>query len=602
MPALSKQKICQLIDTYKMSPEDKRVALFGAGNIGHAMTVYCRQRGIQIACIADNNPKLWGNDIDGITIIPVAQLKSYAPFLIILSGDFYKEMAAQLDADEWNNYLSYFLFKDLYDKKMVDFPEATSVERAYRWILQNQQKNGGVSVFRGSPYEYPEVTGYIIPTMLQYGFRDEALTMAQYLSSVANADGSFTSAGSEQIYLFDTAQALRGLNAIRKITSQHVQLQKKTAEYLFSKLDKHTGVFPPSYENDPLIPETIMLFALPPMLEYARMICDTKKEAAVHAAVRRYLQEPDVLSLKTLTHFLAYQIDGLIDLGYAAEVKNTVDCLLAEQREGGAVPAFEGAEWICITGCSQIAITFYKLGLIEPADRLMAWVEQNMEVDGGFLGSVGPGAEYLEDREPSWAVKFYLDAYKRKIAAHFDQEFARTAPEEIARDDAEVLAITGELHGDESVLEVGCGKGRILKRIQESFPLCRLEGIDISREMLACVPRSIGTTVGDMEFLPYEDDSFDLVYAVECIEHSVNMPAAVKEVIRVCKPGGKIVIIDKQLSNWGWLETSPWERWPDREQLELWLKESCTTVQSDPIHPRGCDERDDLFIKWTAIK
>ena len=61
-------------------------------------------------------------------------------------------------------------------------------------------------------------------------------------------------------------------------------------------------------------------------------------------------------------------------------------------------------------------------------------------------------------------------------------------------------------------------------------------------------------------------------------------------------------MIDKQLSNWGRLATPPWERWPDRAGLEALLKEGCSTVGSQMLHPKGYDERDDLFVKWEGEK
>lgn len=602
MPILSKEEIYRLVDECKMSPEDKRVVLFGAGKIGHAAVRYCGQENIPISCIADNNPSLWGSKIDGIKIIQPEKILEIGPTLIILTCAQNREIAAQLEEYGLYQYISYFLFKGRCDREKYTAPGVPSVERACNWMLQNQQENGGVSVFLGALEEYPEVTGYIIPTMLQYGFRDEAMAMAQYLNSVANSDGSFNSAGAERVYLFDTAQALRGLNAIRKITSRYTELQQKTAEYLFGVLRKHDGIFPKSYGDDAIVPETIMLFALPPMLEYARLAGSEEKAALVHKAVKLYLKETEALSLKTLSHFLAYQIDALIDLGYREEVKSIVQKLLASQREDGAIPAYEGVDWVCITGCSQIAICLYKLGMPAPADKLMAWVEQNMEDNGGFLGSVGKGAEYFEDREPAWAVKFYLDAYKCMIRAHFDYKFAPGAPADIAAEDGEVLSILQGLLGDERVLEVGCGKGRILKRIHERFPNCELEGIDISKELLSYVPDFVNISVGDMEFLPYEDGVFDVVYTVECIEHSVNLRAAVRELARVCKPGGKVIIIDKQQSSWGRLATPPWERWPERSELEALLNEYCSFVQSQPIQPFGYDRRDDMFICWEGIR
>lgn len=602
MPALSKKEIYQLVDDCKMSPAEATIVLFGAGAIGHEAMDYCAQEGIQIAYIADNNPALWHHEIKGIPVIPPEELPAVKSTLIILAYNNSREMAVQLEAYGLYHYISYYLFKYRYSAGSVSYPGATSVERACSWILNNQQENGGVSVFCGAPYEYPEVTGYIIPTMLRYGFQEEALLMAQYLASVANHDGSFNAAGSNRVYLFDTAQALRGLNAICKVTNQYAQLREQTAGYLFSVLKENGGIFPKSYADDPIVPETIMLFALPPMLEYAQVINNNEMAALVHQAAKRYLLEPQALSLQTLTHFLAYQIDGLLDLGYVDEVKPVVRQLLCSQREDGAIPAFEGVDWVCITGCAQIAICFYKMGKPEPADKLMTWVEQNMEASGGFLGSVGPGAEYYWDRELSWAVKFYLDAYKQMISAHFDYIFAPTAPAEISENDDEVTAITNCLHGHERILEVGCGKGRILKRIHERFPDCRLEGVDISRGLLSYVPDFVETAVGEIEFLPYQDNAFDVVYTIECIEHSVNLRAAVRELIRVCRPGGKVIIIDKQMSNWGRLVTPPWERWPDRAKLEGLLKEACASVHTQPVHPWGGDDRDDLFIKWEAIK
>ena len=602
MPTLGREAIYQMVDEYRACQEGKRLIFFGAGKIGREALAYCRKEGISVSYIADNNSELWGSKVGEVEVISPAQIYELQPFLIVITCDQVKEIAVQMEEYKLKQYISYFLFKSRYSKADRASSEATSVERACNWILQNQQKNGGVSAFSGSLHEYPEVTGYIIPTMLQYGFQDEAMAMAQYLSAMANPDGSFSASDSGRVYLFDTAQALRGLNAIRKITDQYASLQQKTGEYLFSALARHHGLFPKNYTDDPIIPETIMLFALPPMLEYAQSVNSGEKTTLVFQAAERYLQEPEALSAKTLTHFLAYQIDGLIDLGYSEAVKPIFERLLASQREDGAIPAYEGAGWACITGCSQLAICLYKLGMRDPADRLMAWVERYMEADGGFLGSVGPGADYFEDREPSWAVKFYLDAYERMICAHFDYEFAPVAPAEIDAENGEVLAVLEELQGGERVLEVGCGKGRILKRIHERFENCKLKGVDISKEMLSHVPNFVETSIGNMEFLPYADGKFDLVYTVECIEHSVNLRAAVRELARVCKPGGKIVIIDKQQTSWGRLATPPWEHWPDRAMLEQMLRNYCSDVTSSHICLKGYDERDDMFVKWRGVK
>jgi len=453
MSILSREEIYQVIDQYKQSTDKMPIIIFGAGNIGHQAVAYCEKKGIPVSCIADNNPKLWGERINGIEVVSPDTLKDRSAPLILVSSDFYQEMADQLDNYGLDRYLSFFLFQGQYD--VEPHPGTRSVEQACNWILHNQQANGGVSVYHGAENEYPEVTGYIIPTMLQYGFRDEALKMADFLASVANEDGSFNAAGSQRVYLFDTAQALRGLNAVSKITDRYDELRNKTAEFLFTVLEQNSGLFPKSYEDDPEVPETIMLFALPPMMDYAQDFQREDRIALIHRSADLYLKDPHVLSQKSLTHFLAYQIDGLIDLGYPEAVKDIISRLLASQKADGSIPAYKGVKWVCITGCSQIAICLYKLGMREPAGKLVSWVEQNMEASGGFLGSVGQGAQYYADRELSWAVKFYLDAYKQMIRAHFDYEFSVTAPGEIEEDNAEVTAVVNALCGTEHVNDEG---------------------------------------------------------------------------------------------------------------------------------------------------
>jgi len=601
MALISKQELCSVIKEFE-DKSSKKVALFGAGLIGHDAIEFFKKENISVICVADNNSQLWGGNIEGIEIINPSELKNYQYDLLIIANSFFSEVSKQLNQMGIDNYTSFFFFKRMYKLSTYIDPGMSPVEKALAWIINNQQSNGGVSVFHGSKYEYPEVTGYIIPTMIQYGYKEQALKMCEYLNSMINEDGSFNAAGSTTPYYFDTAQALRGLNAIQKITNKYYGIQRRAANYLFDALEENDGLFPKSYEDDSIVPETIMLFALPAMLEYAHLTNDDNRIRLVHKSVEKYLAQPEVLSIKSLTHFLAYQIDGLIDMGYSENVKDIIDKLLASKREDGFIPAFDGVDWVCITGCSQIAICLYKLGDYKNANHIMNWVDANMEDNGGFLGSVGDDAEYYPDRELSWAVKFYLDAYKLKIKAHFDYEFSVTAPDSISEKHAEVLNVANKITNGSSVLEVGCGKGRILKRIHEMHPDCKLYGVDISEGMLSYVPDYIDTMVGNIESLPYSDNTFDVVYSVECIEHSPNFSAAASELVRVCKPEGQIIIIDKQKSGWGQLETNEWERWPERQVLEKLLKENCTDVTSYMLNDSGDDDRDDLFIVWSGKK
>src|SRR5919201_5377844 len=93
------------------------------------------------------------------------------------------------------------------------------------------------------------------------------------------------------------------------------------------------------------------------------------------------------------------------------------------------------------------------------------------------------------------------------------------------------------------VLDVGCGAGVFLE-------LCAargtdVHGIDASEELLelarARVPEA-DLRHGDMQFLPYADDQFDLVTGLTSFFFAADMVAALREAGRVAKPGAPVVI------------------------------------------------------------
>lgn len=92
------------------------------------------------------------------------------------------------------------------------------------------------------------------------------------------------------------------------------------------------------------------------------------------------------------------------------------------------------------------------------------------------------------------------------------------------------------------ILDVGCGTGRHLTLFDRSNKLC---GIDQSPEMLSVAQQANPTAtlqVSSAEALPFESNTFDLVYSIRVLQHIRNQKQAVKEMIRVCKPGGMIII------------------------------------------------------------
>ena len=159
----------------------------------------------------------------------------------------------------------------------------------------------------------------------------------------------------------------------------------------------------------------------------------------------------------------------------------------------------------------------------------------------------------------------------------------------------------GDLAGTR-VLDVGCGKGRFARILQERHPGAEIWGLDISEEMLKFVPAGIHTRPGSMTELPFADGWFDAAYATESLEHAVEIDVAVHEMCRVVKPGGRIVIIDKNAEQFGRLETPEWEKWFRREELEKLLRRDCREVSSRFISYWEDVEPDGLFLAWLAEK
>src|SRR5208283_2775181 len=103
-----------------------------------------------------------------------------------------------------------------------------------------------------------------------------------------------------------------------------------------------------------------------------------------------------------------------------------------------------------------------------------------------------------------------------------------------------------------------------------------------------------------MTALPFRSGAFDCAYATESLEHAVDIETAVSEMCRVVRPGGSIVIIDKNAEHRGRLKTPSWEKWFERREIEQLLKRHCTEVSSKPISYWADVAPDGLFLAWLA--
>jgi len=91
------------------------------------------------------------------------------------------------------------------------------------------------------------------------------------------------------------------------------------------------------------------------------------------------------------------------------------------------------------------------------------------------------------------------------------------------------------------ILDVGCGTGANLLLLSKYGDA---EGVDISEDALAfCRERGLDKVrLGAAETLPYEDGTFDLVTALDVVEHLDDDLAGLTELWRVLRPGGRVLL------------------------------------------------------------
>lgn len=130
-----------------------------------------------------------------------------------------------------------------------------------------------------------------------------------------------------------------------------------------------------------------------------------------------------------------------------------------------------------------------------------------------------------------------------RLAPDYDERwsfYVRATAEATAR---RVVVVPGQ-----RLLDVGCGTGALLRLLGHQHPRVSLAGIDPSHAMLAIararLPANVGLMQGSAEQLPLADATFDIVVTNSAFHYFADPAAAVRNMKRVLRPGGKLVITD----------------------------------------------------------
>lgn len=134
------------------------------------------------------------------------------------------------------------------------------------------------------------------------------------------------------------------------------------------------------------------------------------------------------------------------------------------------------------------------------------------------------------------------NSINEKFNEHADQ-----FPDNVDLNDKRVKVLKklfADLNG-KTVLDVGCGKGRFSKVMIDLG--ANVNGIEPSEKLLHEARKIQGGSflLGSSTRIPFPNETFDCILCIEVLQHIPDLKRAIHEMMRVLKPEGKIIIIDR---------------------------------------------------------
>ncbi|HZV83007.1 MAG TPA: methyltransferase domain-containing protein [Geobacteraceae bacterium] len=177
------------------------------------------------------------------------------------------------------------------------------------------------------------------------------------------------------------------------------------------------------------------------------------------------------------------------------------------------------------------------------------------------------------------------DPHRKEIIDQFSRQAIPFTQVPGHRDALQVLLELSGVGPVDTVLDVACGPGMVACEFARHAG--RVTGIDLTPAMIDQAKKrqqeqgleNLIWKVADAVPLPYADDSFSLVITRYSFHHLLDPSAALREMIRVCRPGGRVLVADVAVEA---------EKAADYDRLE---------ILRDPSHTHALtrEEFDGLF-------
>lgn len=343
-----------------------------------------------------------------------------------------------------------------------------NLDHTMAWIKKSRRPSGGsaayYSLLTSWSKAYPETTGYLIPTLIDYAeltgepqWRDLAGDFGKWLLSVQMNNGAWTAGlhptRDSRPSVFNTAQILLGITRLYREyeESRWAESADRAVRWLVSKTDD-TGLWLSGHYNG--FNPTYYTRAVWPLLDAAILFQNSAaRDQALKAldSLADRLQPDGTFDLwgfkkgePAFTHTIAYTIRGLIECSfilndwerYGRKTEQALERFyhIAERNrgrlDGSYGPGWRGQKhYTCLTGNLQISLCLMRLydyekdlRLLNAASKLIEYVIRYQkrrialpELKGSLAGSSPLWGNYMAFRYPNWAAKFYADALMKFI-------------------------------------------------------------------------------------------------------------------------------------------------------------------------------------------